>query len=203
MEITNMKLKLEEIVQIRSGHLFKSGFEKDNEGNVKVVQLKDVDENGRLNLESLYKAKLENLKDSSFLENGDILIKAKSNKPVAALVDKTYDNTIATNHFIILKINGNRVDPGYLHWYLNQETAQKYFTSVAGGTRVPILNIKVLGGLEVLIPDIDTQKKIVHIHELFQKEKELIEKILEKRKKLIDATLTAATMKDVTEVTKE
>ena len=182
-------MKLSEITDIRSGQLFRSRLAQDNKGNVKVVQLKDVDSNGNLNLTALIT--IDTLPKGSFhfLQDGDVIFKAKSNKHVAAAYRSGMKNVITTLHYFILRLKDSNVLPEYLAWYLNQKPAQKYFNSNAAGTRIPIINKQILGELNIPVISLERQQRTIELYKLMCKENDLIGKIAEKRKKLYDFLL--------------
>ncbi|MBU1864717.1 MAG: hypothetical protein KKH94_13750, partial [Candidatus Omnitrophica bacterium] len=126
---------------------------------------------------------------------GDILFKAKTNRPVAAVVEDTLNNTIATAHYFIIRLNVSNVLPGYLAWYLNQRPAQNYFSKNSGGTRVQVINKQVLGDLEVFVPEVSIQKKIEDVCKLHLKEEELLSSLKESKHKLVSAQLMKVILK--------
>lgn len=184
-----MKKKISQIAEIKSGFLFKEGVKPDKEGIVSVIQLKDIDENGILNTSDLQRITLENVDHNDFVTAGDVLLKAKTNHPISAHVKDILSNTITTAHYFIIRIKVADVLPGYLAWYLNQRPAQKYFEKNAGGTRIQVINKQVLGALEIVIPDMETQKRIEKICELHQREQNLMDALKEKKHKLVLAQL--------------
>ncbi len=184
-----MRKKISKIAEIKSGFLFKESIRPDKEGNVNVIQLKDVDDRGFLNSKELQRIALEKVGAESFLVVGDVLLKAKTNHPVATVVRDILNNAIVTAHYFIISVKNNDVLPGYLAWYLNQRPAQIYFGKNAGGTRIQVINKQVLGDLEVVIPAQSIQEKIEKVYSLYQRESDLIDTLKEKKQKLILAQL--------------
>ncbi|MBU4478195.1 MAG: restriction endonuclease subunit S [Candidatus Omnitrophica bacterium] len=189
------KVRLEEITDIISGHLFKNRISTDDEGNVSVIQLRDVTDEGNILYNQLSRVKLGKIGEDRFIKKNDIIFKAKSNKRIAALVGRDVEGLVATGHYFIIRELSPEVKPEYLVWFLNNSLVQKYFDSHARGTRIPIINKEILGNVEIIIPDIKTQEKIVAVNELYVKEKILIEQISEKRKLLVDTILNSAIIK--------
>lgn len=180
-----MKKKISQITEIKSGYLFREGLKSDKDGNVRVVQLKDVNERGVLDTRALQRIVLDTAGSENFLAVGDVLLKAKTNHPVSALVKEQLLNTIATAHYFIISVKKADVLPGYLAWYLNQRPAQIYFDRNAGGTRIQVINKQLLSELEVVVPDLKTQEKIAKIYDLHQREQDLVDAIKEKKHGLI------------------
>jgi len=182
-------MKLKEIAEIKSGYLFRFRLRSDKDGDIKVIQLKDVKEDGVLNIDGIYSVDFAPSKRTEFLQKGDILFKAKSNKHVAAVFDTKMENVIATVHYFILRIKSTSMLPEFLAWYLNEKPAQKYFDFNAAGTRIPIINKKALEELEVPSASLEKQKKVVAIYKLMNREKILSDNIKAKREKLTSTIL--------------
>jgi restriction endonuclease S subunit len=155
------------------------------------VQLKDVDSNGNLNLNELITIDTLPKGRFHFLQDGDVIFKAKSNRHVAAVFRSGMENIIITLHYFVLSLKDSIVLPEYLAWYLNQRSAQKYFNSNAAGTRIPIINKQILSELNIPIVSLEKQQRVIDVYKLICKENELIEKIAEKRKKLYNHLLLA------------
>lgn len=187
--------KISQIAEIKSGYLFKKGIKPDKDGNVRVIQLKDVNEQGVLNLNELQLISLDNIDEENFLSVGDVLLKAKTNHPISAVIKEKMPNTIATAHYFIVSIKQPEILSGYLAWYLNQRPAQIYFNRNAGGTRIQVINKKLLEDLEVVIPVLETQTVIEKIYSLHQKEQELTDRLKEKKHTLVVAQLLEAIKK--------
>ena len=100
---------------------------------------------------------------------------------------------VPSNHYIIIKVNQKKINPSFLAWFLNQETAQMYFKMTVGGTSIPNLKIKSLGELEIPIPTIEIQDKIVEVSELLEREKHLMRDIISKRKRMVESVLLKTT----------
>jgi restriction endonuclease S subunit len=188
-------MKLKEIAEIKSGYLFRFSIRRDKEGDIKVIQLKDVNDNGVLSIDGIYSVDFVPSKKTEFLQKGDILFKAKSNKHVAVVFESDIKNMIATAHYFIISVKSIEVRPGYLAWYLNQRSTQIYFAQHAVGTRIPVINKQILSELEVAIPDVKTQEQIEKVYELHRKEHSLIDVIKEKKHKILLAQLMSAVKK--------
>ena len=167
----------------------------DKEGNTSVIQLKDVSGEGVLNFQDFQRVLLKKFPPDDCIKLGDILFKAKTNHPVAAVVGKALNDTIATAHYFIVRLNVSDVLPGYLAWYLNQRPAQIYFSKNAGGTRIQVITKQVLGNLEVVIPELSIQKKVEEVYRLYLREGEIMGTLKEKNQKLVSAQLMRVILK--------
>jgi restriction endonuclease S subunit len=196
-----MKLKLKEIVEIKSGFLFKNAVSAFKKGDTVVVQLKDVSARGELALSGLEKVNLS-LNDSIVqIRIGDVLFKAKTNHPVAVVIREDLGVAVATAHYFVLRIVDQRVSPGYLAWFLNQKPAQAYFDKHGAGTRIMVVNKQVLGELEINLPPLAVQETIVKLHDLQVREDALLDQLKEKKRALMERQLRRAVEESLKETT--
>ena len=183
---------LNNIVNIRSGILFRGRLRNDPKGQVAVIQLRDVNNDGNILSKNLIKVNERNFRGDEFLKPNDVIFKAKSTYRTAAVFVEKDIKTVASAHYFILRNTSKEILPEYLAWFLNQESAQHYFDTHARGTRVPIINKVSLGNLQIAIPDLSTQGKIVVVSRLSVRERDLLEELKTKRELLIKASLLEA-----------
>jgi len=182
------KNKLNNIAEIRSGYLFRYRLKHNPAGNISVIQLRDLNENSPIQYQELIKISGQ-IDKFSFLNKGDIIFKAKSNKRVAAVISEDVPNLVATMHYFIISLKDNSLNPEYLAWFLNQRTTQEYFNLNAMGTRIPVVNKVVLADTLITCPDEEKQELIVRVDNLKKREQELLDQIKYKRDLLINKTL--------------
>ncbi len=85
---------------------------------------------------------------------------------------------------MILRPKPDVVSAEYLAWAINHPTTQRFFNSVARGTKLRMVSRASLEHLELDIPDIETQRKIVAIGALAEQEQTLSVLLAGKRKEL-------------------
>ena len=184
--------RLKDISVITLGYQFREKILPISMGNISVIQMSNITDNYTLNTNNLIKTciKEDELKEEHYLLQDDILFTPRGYKNFATLIDRPLEKTIAASHFYIIKIKEQkRITPSYLVWYINQKPAQEYFKKRAAGTRIPIINRKLLGQLIISIPDIETQIKITKIYNLSLRENFLLKEIQKKRKLFIETFL--------------
>lgn len=184
-----MKIPLKEITDIRSGHLFRTQIRFDVNGDKLVIRPTDMDNaTSRINYENLERIS-EDVSKDAILSEHDVIVKAKGNNNKASYVSISRYKMVPTNHFIIIRINNDKIFPKYLAWFLNRGPAQSYFRMMTGGTSTQNLKIETLGNLKISIPQLEIQKKIVDVHELLEKEQYLLDRISVKRNKMVENLL--------------
>jgi len=125
----------------------------------------------------------------SFLQPGDILFIAKGAHNYAIVFELDLPNAIASSAFFVLRPDPVKIVPGYLAWYLNQATVQRFFLNNASGAYIPNVAKTTLERVMVIIPSEDIQRKIVSIDKLVKKEELLLSKIMRKKQRIVTQAL--------------
>ncbi len=183
-------VKLSDITSIYSGIVF-WGEKKpyDNFRDFPVVQGKDIDDNNRVNWAQLSRAVLQLKKQEHIIRQGDILVRCKGLPHIAVLADSPKEDTVAGSQFFVVRAKNDLIFPDFLAWYMNQSPAQRYLNLYSAGTNIKHINKKVLSALEVAVPSLEIQKKVVQVHNLWQKENEILEQIKHKKEQVLQSQL--------------
>ena len=184
-------MNIKHLVNLSAGHPFRESIQHAFDGDTAVVQLKDVDPEKGLDSTQLYRVHLTGRKSPDYLQQGDILFVGRGYRIFAVLVDQDLQPTVAGSHFFILRIRPTWHDirPDYLVWYINHKQAQRYFAQHIAGSALPHVTRTTLENLPILVPPLAVQEHIVKLHHCRLKEKALLEKLIEKKKQLIDGLL--------------
>ena len=185
---------LKTLAILMAGQPLRGSIENVPDGEVAVVQMKDVDPENGLQKDRCYRINLTGRKKPDYLRQGDILFVGRGYRIFAVLVDENLKQTVASPHFFILRIKPERpIRPDYLVWYINHTRAQRYFSKHVAGTALPHINRQTLEDLPVILPPLQVQERIVNAHRCRLKEKALLETLIEKKKlflnELLDKTL--------------
>lgn len=192
-----MKAHITDIADINIGYQFRSKIELTNEGTHSVIQIRDFDANRNLKTAELSRVKIDKPIEQFHISKGDILFLSRGHRNWAAPIAEDLKDAIAVSHFFVLKIKSTDVLPEYISWYINQAPAQEYLHSNARhGTHMPLIPMSAFKGLSVEVPPKETQKKIVELSNLMEREKQIVAELEEKRSRLInEACLKAAKSK--------
>ena len=187
-------MTLKTLAILMAGQPLRGSIENVPDGEVAVVQMKDVDPENGLQKDRCYRINLTGRKKPDYLRQGDILFVGRGYRIFAVLVDEDLAQTIASPHFFILRIKSERlIRPDYLVWYINHTRAQRYFSKHVAGTALPHINRQTLEDLPVILPPLQVQERIVNAHRCRLKENALLETLIEKKKlflnELLDKTL--------------
>lgn len=178
------------MADIRTGYSFRSKLEQDLNGNVLVVQLKELSEKNTIDLSTAVKINMQELSENYILKKDDLVFRSRGLDMTAAIMTEETDNAILSAPFQRIRINNvEQILAEYLLWYINSKEAQAYFAMNKTGTSVSMVSTAVLADLPVTIPPIDMQKKIIEINKLSVKEIELQEELIKKKKLLTETVL--------------
>ena len=183
-----MKKQVKDITSIQTGLYAKpSGV-----GEVVYLQAKHFDENGQL-LSTLHRdLKTKGISEKHLLKDGDVLFAAKGTKNFAAVYENHNEPAVASTSFFVIRLTDKKVLPEYLAWFLNSHSTLTLIKGQAIGTSIPSISKQVLENLEMTVPSIETQKAILQVTKLRNKEKALKHQIETLREKQIQAMLLEA-----------
>ena len=173
------------IAKIRAGFPFRGRVEPDADGRHRVVQIKDVSEDGHVSFDGLLRTDVDGVKGEHFLRAGDVLFISRGTRRQAAAVDNYPGDVIASGQFFIIGPSPE-VLPAFLAWYINRRPAQEYLTENAAGSNVQIITRPVLERLPIELPPLDTQRRIVDVYKLSLGEQSLLAAIAERRARLVE-----------------
>jgi len=182
---------LKELVTIRSGRLFRGKIEADPNGIYQVIQIGDIEIDRKLTTDNLTRISLPDIKPSQFVKKGDVLFISRGLRKQAVAIAEELNDVITTSQIFVLRPR-ELILPEYLAWYLNRHPAQRYLEEHSSGTNVSLINMETFGKLKIPTPNLETQRKVVRIHELGIRERELAESILRKRFALLERSLLGA-----------
>lgn len=181
--------KLSDISNIITGHVFRSKVEYTINGNVNLVNMEAISSIGEIKISDIDTRKViaKDLKSTEILSVGDILFKAKGLANNAIVIEAIPDNTTVTASCLIVRVTGTGILPEYVCCWLNSDFAKNHFSKSSGqATGVTIANVSkaVLGDLEIKIPPLEQQQRIVEIANLAKLEIEILKDITNKKEQL-------------------
>lgn len=183
-----MKTLIKDITHIQTGLFAKpAGI-----GELVYLQSKHFDEYGQLLSTLQPDLMAEGISEKHLLKDGDVLFAAKGTKNFAVVFKNFNEPSVASTSFFVLRPTDKKVLPDYLAWFLNSHSTQTLLKSQAIGTSIPSISKQVLENLEIAVPGIETQKAILQITKLRNKEKSLKHEIETLREKQIQQQIINA-----------
>lgn len=125
-----------------------------------------------------------------YLNVGNLLFAGKGTNNFCVVFTGYDEKCVASSSFLVVRITKiDLVEPQYVSWFLNLPSTLMSLSSNAVGTSIPSITKATLEEVELPLPPIATQEKIVEIAKLQKKERELREAITVKRQQIIDYKL--------------
>lgn len=184
-----MKVKLKEIASVQMGHSFRSKLEPDPNGNISVIQMKDLTEDNRMNDQELVQIDMPDLKEHHRVKLNDLAFRSRGQTNTAALIDQVPNDAVIAAPLLRIRVKNNSIMPAYLCWFINQPSSQAVLQSKATGTAARMIGKPAVEELEVIVPSLNVQQKIIEIYQLSINEQKLIKALAKKKEVLIDAIL--------------
>ena len=180
---------LKNISTIITGHVFRSKIPYNIGGNINLLNMDAISTAGiaRILEEDIKKIQLDGIKPEEIIKPGDILFKAKGLNNTAVLINDIPQNTTVTASCHIIRVINKNFLPEYVCSWLNSAVAKNHFSKGAGqATGVTIANVSkaTLETLEIPLIPLKKQKLISNIEECAKQEKEMRQKIVEKKELL-------------------
>jgi len=189
--MTNVPLN--KVVSVQIGYQAKASIKENVQGTHRLIQSKDFDSLHRLQIKGLATFFPERKPEIYSVRKGDVLFQARGMVHFAYYIEEDLKDTLAAGSFYILRTKDENLLPQYLAWWLNQSKAQAYFQSQALGTGMSFVSKGTLSRLQVRIPPLSVQKKVVKIVTLAKHEQMLMDRLSKLRSRLINVACITAT----------
>jgi hypothetical protein len=182
-------MKLKKMAIIQSGYISRFKIDPREDGTHFLLQARDVDaERLTYKAENLVRFSPNLSRKDWVLKTDDVLFMARGARNYSILIKEIPDRVLAPACFFIVRVSNDMVLPYYLCWYLNQPQVEHYLSRHSGrGVHMPVVRRSVLENINIPIPPIEVQIKITKLDVLLRNEMEILDKLTEKRKKLITA----------------
>lgn len=174
-------LSLKAIGEIRTGMFGRTV----PDGTVAYLQSKDFESNGSfitpVQFDLQYKPSIE----SHLLRKDDVLFAAKGTRNFGAVFDGSVP-AVASTSFFVISIKNDEVLPEFLAWSLNNSVVQAKLKRHAVGSSIVSISKSMLETIELSVPTIENQRRILEIDSLIHREQELRMQIAELRRNMIE-----------------
>lgn len=190
MKEAGLRVRLTDLCEIHSGYSFRSGISPEPEGTIRVVQTKNLSDQG-IEVADLTRVKDPGFREHHFLSEGDLVFRSRGNswRTVEA---RGFTGPVALSAPLVrLRPKSNLVLSPFLIWSMNHESIQSQLSSRARGSSILLLSAQDLGDLTIEVPSRETQNTIVVLLELQQRESVLTARLLDARQRLFNHIATA------------
>ncbi len=179
-------MKLKDVSNLRTGLVTarKKASVVDNKTiSYKAVTLKSFNPNGSLIVDNLdtFVSK-EEIKNIYLTQENDVLIRLR--EPNIAIHVDTNDIGLVVPSFVAsIRVDKTKANSKFLTYYLNSSIAKKALNNSIAGTAIGMIKTKELEDLQINLPSLEEQKKIVEFLNLTSKEIDLLEKLKKEKEK--------------------
>ena len=162
-------------------------------GSVYYIQSRDFDDYLEMKTDLRPELQEDHKLQNHYLKTEDILITAKGENYRAYVFKNEVSPAVASSTFIVLRdINAEKINPAYVAWFINHPRTQLYLSTKSKGSNIPYISKSVIAELEINIPSIDIQNRILEIQQLRTNEKKLMERINNLKETMINEKLIQA-----------
>jgi restriction endonuclease S subunit len=183
-------MQIADLCGIHSGHTARGRLEPAPEGGVPTIQLRDLDVEGAGLSSSLPRFALGTFSERCLVRGGEVIFRSRGEPNIAVEIAQALAEPAAVIvPLFILRPDVARVLPGYLAWAINQPAAQRSLGAEAQGTGLRMVSISALGRLDIPVPDLETQRRIVEADALAKREARLLCQLAARREQLFSLIL--------------
>lgn len=188
--------------KLKNISIFQSGLYDKPDINPDTLYLQSIhfNRNGEFDTTVQPALKLNQKLEKHLLKEGDILFAAKGLNNFAVVYHSSIGNAVASSSFIVMKLPESElqlISPEYLAWYINHNKQIRLLHEQQLGTTIPSISMKQLGEMDVEIPPLHIQEKVLRLQKLREKEKEISLQIEEWKDKLYQNLLDNAIKNNV------
>jgi len=180
---------IKEVSEIIAGFTFRGALKSDPDGGMRVLLAKNINEDGTISYDDLTKISLEAPRTNAFVSKNDVVLSSRGVFRAGVFSEDT-NNTITASSVYILRISVKYILPKYLAIYLNSKIGQNRIKNITTGSTVKTILRGALENLEINIPSIDRQKKIIEIMENWQTREKMLVKKIEVSKNITEGAIT-------------
>jgi len=130
----------------------------------------------------------EIINDKYLTQEGDVVVRLRS-PGTAVYINKEDEGLLISSLLAVIRIDDPRLDPRYLAYYINSHFSQKLLQREIKGTAIPMLKTKDLERLQLTVPSLEEQKKMVRFLDLAGREQRLLLSLAKEKEQLSQAIL--------------
>jgi len=170
---------LSDIAEVCMGYTLRSSIEGFESGDLSVVRAKDITTKGEIDISQLPQVAIRGFKGSAFVKEGDVLLSCRGSFRAAAC-GKTEEGVVASSTVFIIRPKSSEILSEYLAVFLNSPQGQSRLGKLSSGGAMKSLIRRDVVHLEVDIPSLDIQQKIVDAYRIWVK----LDSFLERKRDL-------------------
>ena len=155
-------MKIKDFCDIRIGHAFRTRLTDEPNGNVRVIQPKNVSSDGALVFKNGNPLRT-NVTNPRPLLAEDVLVVSRG-RFAAAVFDPPGDGEyIVPSSILVLSVRNGSALPEYVAMYINSANGQKLFRRHLEKTTVPYINTVNMANMDLPVPPMRKQRMLVDL----------------------------------------
>lgn len=177
-----------DVAAIAAGYPLRGAVDELTEGNVAIVQMRNVDAESGVNWAEVQRIALPSKRPPTFLEAGDIIFTTRGTRNFALALDDIEGPAVCSPHFFVIRVlDAKLIEPAFLAWQINQRPAQQYFQREATGSHILNIRREVIEKLPLVIPPLTTQRTLVAFAKTASDERAALTKLIDNRNQQLEA----------------
>ena len=170
---------------MRSGLVLSRKKSKGGEGELyALLTLRSVKEEGVLDMSAVDMYVSTSVLPSVYQTAvGDVVVRLTW--PYSAvLIDEQSSGMLVSSHFVIIRPDREKLNPGYLHWVLNRQSTRRLIYENTSANMLNAVRPQFFSELKISLPPMVEQKKIAELQLLTRRERILQEMLMQERSNL-------------------
>lgn len=186
-----MIYRLQDLAYIRAGHPFRGSVPAVENGDIGVIQMRDISLDGSVAWSELVRTAIASLREPDWIQSGDVLFAARGAHNYALALEDVPQRSLCSQHFFVLRCKRHDVLPAYLAWHINRAPSQRYLASNAEGSAQLGIRRAVLESMPIALPPLARQEALVRLAAAAVEEKQRYEALIHNREQQLDAMADA------------
>ena len=185
MTTKKSRQSLNEFASVRSGLVLSRKKSKGGEGELyALLTLRSVKEEGVLDMSAVDMYVSTSVLPSVYQTAvGDVIVRLTW--PYSAvLIDEQSSGMLVSSHFVIIRPDREKLNPGYLHWVLNRQSTRRLIYENTSANMLNAVRPQFFSELKISLPPMVEQKKIAELQLLTRRERILQEMLMQERSNL-------------------
>ena len=181
-------IKLGEAAKVSAGYPLRGAADALEPGDAHFIQLKNANPDDGIDWAVVSLVSLPSKRKRSWLTDHDVVFAARGTRTLAYPLSNVPPKTVCAPQFFVLSVQDpESLSPHFLAWQINQKPTQEYFRRNATGSYIQNIRRSVLEDLTIAVPPKDKQMMIVAFWQAAQRERSLLNSLMENRNSQLEA----------------
>lgn len=156
---------LAQLAQVCVGYTYRGSLKQATEGDIAVIQMKDVSPEALARPELLARISLPKLLPRYLLQRGDLIFRARGLANQAWVFDSDMPTICIAPLLFIHILEPTQLLPSYLQWFINLNTTQAQIARMARGVAIKMINVQAMSQLPIPVPCVEDQESIIRVYQ--------------------------------------